>query len=287
MESPYNEEKILIDTEESLKYPTIPQNNIIFMLFKGLVLTPESIWPLNTFLEKKKFNKDDVHYFDNIRENLKETYEKSWFIWMDTNIIIDIIDKLYDYYTKYKNLLLKDIDELKEGADSFDLDYRLASIQASRTAEEYLIQMLQMKNILGLWIENEEFCLDEYRLRLERLILDYFWDFERESKYLADLEKEYKDNSIKIDTLQHDVESNSNALRGDLEVQKLDNYLIKLKRDVAKNCVWKIKDEIYRLVRWSETILSKDLLSKLGKYQTFSELLVENDRKVSEIIEVE
>lgn len=35
MESAYNEEKILIDTEESLKYPTIPQNNIIFMLFKG------------------------------------------------------------------------------------------------------------------------------------------------------------------------------------------------------------------------------------------------------------
>lgn len=282
----HNGERMGFSTEEALKYPTIPQNNIIYVLFRGLVLTPESIRPLNAFLEKKKFDKYDESHFDNIRVNLKETYEKTWFIKMDTDIVIEIIDKLYDYYAKYKDSLLDNIDKIS--TEAFELDYKLASINASRKAEEYLIEMLQMKHVLGHWVEDDEFY-DNQRQRLEWLILDYFWDFERESKYLNDLEEECRGNSIKIDQLLQKIDWNDNlselsSLKAEIEDLKYQNVMIKkIKIPVAKQCISGLKDEICRLAKWSEIVLSNELLSKLGKYPEFSELLIENDKKISPI----
>lgn len=39
----YNKENMEFDTENLEQYPAIPQNNIIYMLFRGIVFTPESI----------------------------------------------------------------------------------------------------------------------------------------------------------------------------------------------------------------------------------------------------
>ena len=321
----YDVMKMKFNTIDEPKFPTIPKNSVIYVLFKGPLIPNDSIWFLNTFLEKKKFNKYDHSRFEveNIRVNLNETYKKTQFIWMDTGIIIEIIDKLYDYYTEYKNLLLDDIDKIdKTSTELFEVDldksdrecieseYRLASIMAARKVEEYLIWMLQMKYSLRSWVEDDELYLDKFRLKSERLILDYFWDFEREKKYLNDLEVEYKtainefmleyvwdfefksqnlekEYEAKINKLLKNCETNSNISKEEIEIKMLINFWIKQRRDVARSSVWGLKDEIYRLVRWFDVILSKDLLSKLWRYQEFSELLLENDNKISpfEVVE--
>lgn len=317
----HNGGRMEFNIDDELQYPTIPQNNVIYILFKGPLIPPDSIWFLNTFLEKKKFNKYDNSRFEveNIRVNLNETYKKTQFIWMDTDIIIEIIDKLYDYYIEYKNSLLDDLDKIdKTSTELFENDidkayrecieseYRQAFIMASRKAEEYLIEMLKMKYTLDSWIKNDEFYLDKLRFRLEWLILDCFWDFEREKKYLNDLEEWYKtainefmldyfwdfeckfqnlekEYETKINELLQNCETNSNLSKEEIELKMLNNFWIKQRRDVARQCIWRLKNEIYRLVRWFDVILSKDLLSKLWKYQEFSELLLENDNKILNI----
>jgi len=65
----------------------------------------------------------------------------------DENIVIEIIDKLYDYFTKYKNILLNNIDKLKNSTERIDEEYRLAYRKATQLYEEYLIEMLQLKYI--------------------------------------------------------------------------------------------------------------------------------------------
>lgn len=294
MELTHNKENVEFNAEKSVEYPVFPQNHIIYMLFGGLVFTPESIWPLNTFLEKREFNGDDAHNFENIRFNLKETYKKAWFMRNDENIVIEIIDKLYDYFTKYKNILLNNIDKLKNSTERIDEEYRLAYRKATQLYEEYLIEMLQLK-YMGLWAEDDKFYLDKYRLKLEWLILDYFWDFERQSQYLKDLEQEYEDNLIKIDELLKSIntlkadwndnfDANLNALNEEVENLKYQNIIIKKTKIVlAKQSLNSFKNEIYRLSEWSWIILSQELCSKLWNYPEFSELLIENDKKISAI----
>ena len=298
-----NKEWIVSNTSEPEKYPKILQNNIIYMLFKGIVIEPGTIWPLYTFLEKKKFSKEDSHEFENLRENLKGTYEETRFIWMDTNIIIKIIDKLYEYYTEYKKLRLNDINELKNSTEYNDPELIWVYIQGTRKSEEYLIEMLQMKHVLVSWVEDNKIIKIDVGLQLniqsraEKLMLDYFWSFERQSKYLDELEKEYHDNLVKNDELFREKEkksyTNLETLEKEVEHLKRDRYMIKeIKIDMAKIWLKRHKDEIYRLVEKFGIRLSGDLCSKLWKYPEFSDLLVENDRRIStaqeaEIIEIE
>lgn len=289
MELTHNKENMEFDAENSVEYPVLPQNHIIYMLFGGIVITPESIWPLNNFLGKRKFNKDDAHNFENIRCNLKETYKKAWFMKNDESVIIEIIDKLYDYFTKYKNILLNNIDELKNSTERIDEEYRLAYRKATQLYEKYLIEILQLK-YMGLWAEDDKFYLDKYRLKLEWLILDYFWDFERQSKYLKNLEQEYEDNLVKIDELLQIINTNDNfdailnALNEEVEYLKYQNIIIKkTKIALAKQSLNSFKNEIYRLSEWSWIILSQELCSQLWNYPEFSELVIENDKKISAI----
>ena len=86
--------------------------------------------------------------------------------------------------------------------------------------------------------------------------------------------------------------TNLETLENEMESLKRDRYGIITKMSVAKLWIRDYKEEIYRLIEKFGIILSEDLCSKLGKYPEFSELLIENNRRLStteeaEAIEVE
>jgi len=305
------------------------KSNDIFWILKQTELTPELLWALKTYLKNLKFDRWEENKLELIRHSLKEVNMKNWFQRKDICSIIWMIDKLENYYTEYKKLQFEFIDKLKNSTELIDITNRLASIYASRKAEEYLIEMLRIKHDLGSWIgadglyrlsdctnikarnKNLESLKEEYKdktikidvgqqlnmqSRVEKLILDYFWSFEHQSKYLDELEKEYHDNLVKNDELFRKKEkksyTNLETLEKEMESLKRDRYGIITKMDVAKMWIRDYKNEIYRLVEKFGIILNGDLCSKLRNYPEFSDLLIENNRRLStteeaETIEVE
>lgn len=313
---------------QTLNLEWLSKNSDVYGILKHQGFTSELIWPIKTFLARKEFSVGYENMVENIRCKLRESYIKVWFLSKDTNDIIEIIDKLYDYLSEHKKSNKEKIDKLKNRTELIDMQYRSGYIQQSRDIEEYLIEMLQMKHNLGSWIGTDGFKLLDcssikvenkklgslkeenkdkpikidvghqlnIQSRQENLILNYFWSFESQSKYLDELEKEYHDNLVKNDELFRKKEkksyTNLETLEKEMESLKRDRYGIITKMSVAKLWIRDYKEEIYRLIEKFGIILSEDLCSKLGKYPEFSELLIENNRILStteeaEAIEVE
>ena len=170
MELNHNDREFKFDgnTHSEFRYPTTPKDNsVIYMLLKDPLIPYDSIWFLNTFLAKKKFDKYDNSRFDiqHIWEKLRETYTNTQFIWMETDIILEIIDKLYDYYTEYKKSILDDIDALDKFGTRF-IEYRTDRILATGLVENKTDRILGtefVKDDLDKVEEEVEAVEAEYR----------------------------------------------------------------------------------------------------------------------------